>query len=129
MATIIEDIGDYLQANGFGTVATDIWLNRLPDSPDDLITIYQIGGNTQTLRIEDVYPAFQFRVRCAKQSDALTKINSIFSLLLANGERRFQTPEGRSVVIKKLQPPYFLMIDDRDRTNYVMTVDVLTIKD
>jgi hypothetical protein len=45
MSTILEAIGDYLQANGFGTQGTNIFLAVMPESPDTLITIYENSGN------------------------------------------------------------------------------------
>jgi hypothetical protein len=44
MATILESIGDYLQAENFGVLGTDIFLSMLPDSPDECLAIYEDQG-------------------------------------------------------------------------------------
>lgn len=44
MATILEAVGDYLAANGHGTLGTDLFLAVMPESPDVMVTVYETGG-------------------------------------------------------------------------------------
>lgn len=44
MSTVLEAIGNYLQAQGHGTQGTDIFLGRMPTSPDACIAVYEYGG-------------------------------------------------------------------------------------
>lgn len=39
--TFIEAIGTYLQAQGHGTLGTDLFIGLLPSSPDSCVTIYE----------------------------------------------------------------------------------------
>lgn len=41
---ILDALGAYLQAQGQGTLATDIFLARMPDAPDACVTLYENQG-------------------------------------------------------------------------------------
>lgn len=45
MATILEAVGDYLQAEGYGTQGTDIFLAVMPETPDACVAVYENAGN------------------------------------------------------------------------------------
>ncbi len=42
--SVVEAIADYLQAQGRGTVGTDIFIGLMPDSPDTSVTVYESAG-------------------------------------------------------------------------------------
>lgn len=44
MATILEALGDYLQAQNKGTLGTNLFLGMLPDSPDQCVAVYEDQG-------------------------------------------------------------------------------------
>jgi hypothetical protein len=46
MSDMAIDMAAQLQADGVGTVGTDIFMNFQPDSPDVCITIYTAGGTS-----------------------------------------------------------------------------------
>lgn len=46
MATILEAVGDYLVANGQGTLGTNIFLSVMPETPDALVAVYEAVGDT-----------------------------------------------------------------------------------
>jgi hypothetical protein len=41
---ILDALGAYLQTQGQGTLATDIFLARMPDTPDACVTLYENQG-------------------------------------------------------------------------------------
>lgn len=45
MATILEAVGDYLQAQGHGTLGASIFLSMMPETPDTLISVYENAGD------------------------------------------------------------------------------------
>jgi hypothetical protein len=47
MSDMAIDMAAQLQADGVGTVGTDIFMNFQPDSPDVCITIYTGGGTSE----------------------------------------------------------------------------------
>lgn len=44
MSTILEAVGDYLVAQGFGTLGTNIFLAKMPNKPDTCICVYEGEG-------------------------------------------------------------------------------------
>jgi hypothetical protein len=42
---ILDALGAYLSAQGQGTVATNIFLSRAPDTPDACVTLYESAGS------------------------------------------------------------------------------------
>jgi hypothetical protein len=45
MATLLEAVGDYLVANSFGVLGTNLFLAVMPDKPDDMTCVYEATGN------------------------------------------------------------------------------------
>lgn len=41
---ILDALGAYLQTQGVGTLATDIFLARMPDAPDACVTLFENQG-------------------------------------------------------------------------------------
>jgi hypothetical protein len=44
MATILESVGDRLVTGSFGTLATNIFLGRMPATPDVCVCVYEYEG-------------------------------------------------------------------------------------
>lgn len=42
--TVLESVGDYLQAQGQGTLGTNLFLAILPESPDVCVCVYETPG-------------------------------------------------------------------------------------
>jgi hypothetical protein len=62
----LDEVGAYLAANGFGTLAREIWLGRRPESPNSVITLIEYPGNGPTLVQEGMVgdnPMLQLTVR------------------------------------------------------------------
>ena len=84
------DIATFLAAQGVGTVGTDIFVGREPSEPDEVISIFDIGGiapNPKFLRDE---PQIQCRVRGAVNDydNAFIKAQLIKDTLLGAQPRR-----------------------------------------
>lgn len=61
---ILDALGAYLVTNSLGTLATDIFLARMPDSPDACITIYESkGASPQQVFGTSVYGVDRPRIR------------------------------------------------------------------
>lgn len=45
MATILEAVGDYLEAQSQGTLGTDLFLAVMPETPDACVAVYENAGN------------------------------------------------------------------------------------
>lgn len=85
---ILEALGDYLQTNSVGTLGTNIFLGKMPASPDYCITLYEyegmapkesFGGNPYDVDM----PRIQVVVRGARDDypTARDAVNTIRGLL------------------------------------------------
>jgi len=80
---LVFQIAEILEADGVGTFATDIFISKEPDSPDNCITIYKTGGlpdncltvGNRSLEIHN----FQVRVRNNNYLTAHTVMESVRS--------------------------------------------------
>ena len=76
------DISTMLQSDGVGTIATDLFVGREPDSPDECITIYDTQGEGANPKFLLDLPTIQVRVRSNTYLGAYDKIQSIKDKLL-----------------------------------------------
>jgi hypothetical protein len=66
MGNLLTDIATILNGDGVGTLGTDIFASKEPDSPDSCITIYNTGGQPDDcldLTSKDELCTFQVRIR------------------------------------------------------------------
>lgn len=85
MSSAADDIADFLEDDGVGTVAGagqwGIYVGKEPVKPDDCITVYDTGGNPDNADGPFYQPTVQIRVRStsyalgyAKASEARDKM-------------------------------------------------------
>lgn len=90
MAVVLDDLGVYLAAQGEGTVGTNIFLGSMPDSPDDLVALIEVGGDPPVdtfgavagnINVEK--PQIQVQCRAAQDdySSARVKAESVYKNL------------------------------------------------
>lgn len=46
MATVLDSVGDYLAANGHGTLGSTLFLSVMPETPDAMVAVYESVGGT-----------------------------------------------------------------------------------
>lgn len=82
MATT-TDLASYLQTHSIGTVGTDIFIETMPASPDDCVSIFQYEGRPPDLVWNGEYPGVQVRVRGAPShhDEAFAKAHNILKHL------------------------------------------------
>ena len=129
MSEILDAIGSVLQTAGVGTLGTNLFLSRSPDTPDACVTIYESGtgypiythGTTgAALSVTNV----QVMSRGAREDyeTARTKITTVTTALEAVKET---TASGiRLLRIEQLGRPVPLGYDDSDRPTIAMTYSV-----
>lgn len=82
--TAESDIAAYLASGGFGTVATDIFINMLPATPDNCISVSGYAGSPPE-RTHDTSgndrPSVQIRVRNTSADTSRSTIESIYNHL------------------------------------------------
>lgn len=119
---ILDDVGQYLDDNALGTLGTDLFLSQMPDSPDDLVTVYEYAGNPAARMADNRSPGIQIRARAVTYADARTKIESVYALLDAVGnEYNDATSEGVTINstlylrFQAVQEPFPIGVDDNGR--------------
>lgn len=82
--SLIAEIADYLETQGHGTVATDIFIGPQPSSPNDCITLIQRAGLAPDEDIDEItFPTLQIIVRNASYESGETKAANVFGELKA----------------------------------------------
>lgn len=84
MSTPAHDLALHLQAEGFGTFATDLFVGSEPASPDNVTTLYDTGGAAPVLFDENLRnPTIQVRVRDNDYTQAYSLQQSVFDIFNA----------------------------------------------
>lgn len=115
---LLDDIASYLQTKGIGTVGTDIFKGEYPDSPDDMVAIYETGGFAPPKSWEGDNPTFQIRVRNRGYSLGRDVCETIMWTLHHVGEETLGTT--RYLYIWALDSPISLMRDPKQRHEWTM---------
>jgi len=124
---MLNDIGTYLQAQGVGTVETDIFLGLMPDQPDNCIALFEYAGSPPDLHWNGEYPGLQVRVRNKSYAAARTKIGEVINKLHGLHE---QTLSGtRYLLIKARGSPEVLKRDNNNRVVLFVNFDIIKERD
>jgi hypothetical protein len=79
--TLIEQIATYLQNDlSLGTIATDIFIGFLPETPDTCIAVLDTGGVTPNVYVPTKSPTFQVLVRATNYDNGKTVLDSVRGL-------------------------------------------------
>lgn len=87
MALATVEIGNYLVAQGVGTLGASLWLGKLPDTPPTAMAVIPYPGRRpdyimdSTGRIAIEFPRFQFISRAADEVTALTNAQNAYEKL------------------------------------------------
>lgn len=122
--SMVDEIADYLDATGHGTLATDLFRRHAPDDPDDLLCVIQLDGEDgefvqNTPMIDQERPLLQVWARSANPATAETMINGPYLELM---KVRNQVIGGtRYTRIAPLHAPVVFEVDENGR--YIARVD------
>ena len=84
MALLIEDIAAALATAGVGTVATDIFVSHIPDTPEAAIAVVDNGG-TNNAQTDGEKHNIQVLVRNPVYATGASKADAVFTALDDNG--------------------------------------------
>lgn len=124
MRTALAALGDYLAANGIGTVGTDLFLAQFPQHVLDGVAVVATGGTEATPVRGDYRLRFQVTSRHSNYATASAKAWDAYELLDSP-----DTPINLSGAVwvlgaKPIQPPLSLGLDDRERWRIVFNVEL-----
>jgi hypothetical protein len=125
VGTLLEDLGAYLQAQGYGTTGTSIFGSYMPDAPDSLVVLYEYGGGEPKRTFTGTYheaPRVQVNVRDTTYASARARAQLIWNALDSVVET---TLSGNWYnAITPLQPPFLLERDSKQRSIVTFNVSI-----
>jgi len=77
---MLDDLGTYLEAQvGSLTLGTNLFLGRMPDSPDVCVTLYEYGGGapTNVMGGDNMPPIEEPRVQVLTRADGYTATRTL----------------------------------------------------
>lgn len=86
---IAYEVAQYLEEKEEGSLGTDLFVDSLPDQPDNCVVVYDFGGNSDTEPPESLRE-LTIQVRSLGHSDGYQKIWSIMSHILYPDDDFFQ---------------------------------------
>jgi hypothetical protein len=148
---MLSDIGNYLQAQGIGTLGTNIFLGLMPDQPDNCIALFEYAGSPPDLHWNGEYPGLQVRVRNksyeaarSKIGDIVKKLHGLYEQILSdevepegigdegegNGEEELTPVTGtRYLLIKARGSPEVLKRDNNNRVELFVNFEIIKERD
>lgn len=129
MAELTRDIATYLVSESLvNAIGTDIFLDARPDSPDNLVSIFDTGGFPAETSISDLKRTAQVLVRDTSYAVGREKIWAIYKAI-DRPNNRVITANGRKMHIKAVQPPVLMDRDASNRTLFIFNVQIWTSRD
>ncbi len=122
MASAAYDLATYLQANGFGTVGKDIFVNVMDDKLDPSLTLMDYTGEPASRTINggkiQSSPKVQALFRSQNSKGSHVALESIYSFL--DGKAEVTINGSRYMLITALHEPVPLSRDEKDMVVYVV---------
>jgi len=115
---MVEDIGAYLELNGIGTLAVDLFLHVAPDKPDDQILLAEYASDEpewiqDSPKVDYENPRIQLSVRSMRPETGRLICERAYQLLM-QVER--QTLSGtRYLWVKPMDSPAMVGRDENGR--------------
>lgn len=124
---VLDEIGNYLQTNGIGTLGSTLFVGTLPDTPDALVGLMEYGGvgPVHALGGGDAKyerPRVQVVARATTYSAARTKIEAVYKLL--HKVTNTTLSSVRYLMIEAVQSPFFLEKDGNNRVKLAVNFQV-----
>lgn len=116
----IFDLAEFLQTNGIGTQATNLFIGGLPASPDNCVSIDQSGGLEAERELPIEQPTVQVFVRNSDYTTGLAKIKAIYDLLHQANDTVVLKGGGVDLMTAfAMQEPYHMGVDGNARHLFV----------
>lgn len=125
---LLDDIATYLASKGIGTVGVDLRKGFMPDSPDNLVVLFEYAGEPTEMTMGDgdstlERPGLQVRVRNKSYPDGRAKIQSVADTL--HGLAETVLGGKRYLLIRANQSPESIGQDANGRNEWVINFSVL----
>lgn len=124
-ANTVDNLGDYLQAQGVGTLASDLFLGGFPLDGQG-VALVDTGGTPMVRARGDYMQTVQVLCRHTAQPTARAKAWEVWDLLNGTGKLQIGSSGSADVIFdcKAVQPPISLGQDERQRWTFACNYQV-----
>lgn len=124
----LDDIATALQSASVGTIGTDLFKGRMPETPVACVSLQTYPGRAPQYVEEQSTPgyerpAFQVMVRNSDHATAETKARAAFDALTLI--RNVTVGGTRFLAIRPYQSPFELSRDENDRVLYAFNFEAM----
>lgn len=119
---MLNDIAAQLATAGLGTVGTDIFIGRMPETPDECIAVRQAGGDPPAIEWNGEYPVVQVHVRSTTINAAEALANDVYLALHKLTNTTINS--HLYIYVKANHTPAQTHIDEEDRSHWVMNFSI-----
>lgn len=129
MATVLEALGTYIDTNrGDLTLGTNLFLSKMPESPDACVCIYEYAGATPMMTfgstaIQIDKPSVQIAVRAGRDAYVTARDLAVALRTLVAGIVDVTVGSTRVIRVEPTGGVYALSADDLDRPRVVFNLD------
>jgi len=129
MATILEALGAYIDTNrGDLTIATNLFLSKMPDTPDVCVCIYENQGSGPLMTfgataIQVDRPSVQISVRAARDDYATARDLAQALRTLVSGITNVSSSGVNIIRVEPTGSFYPLSVDQLERPRVVFNLD------
>lgn len=119
MADFLNEIADYLATQSIGTVATNIFIGKMPPDPDNQVAIFGLLGGTigEQREVADLhFPRFQVIIRNTNYETGSTKLEAVRTAL--HGKYGLQLASWRVLRLHAETEGGPIGTDDQDRFEF-----------
>lgn len=122
MAAPSVDIKDILVSDGIGTFTDDIHISKEPASPDNVITIYDTGGQEANPKWSIDRPSVMIRVRNNNYLNGYSKCKDIKDSLLGLSKQTINSTEYIAIWLQG--EINFIEYDDNNRAIFTLNFNI-----
>jgi hypothetical protein len=130
------DIAKYLDGLGYVNffqtgyeVTNNCFINNLPESPNEVVVLYDTGGEPNVVGFTETVRTFQVFVRGETQTSTNTLSWTIYKALISIDTHGYLNIDGRQLLIKAKNPPTFIGKDQNGLFEFSFNIQCWTQND
>lgn len=125
----VQDIAEFLIANGFGELRKNIFYERMPEKSgvaDNAIAVIGTPSTAYNRELNSIDYTCQIRVRNL-DVEAGEKIAYDIYKLIYNTDKEIVVPSGKRFIVRPTNPPYLIDMDTAFR--YIYMINIVCLSD
>jgi len=120
MSLLINDIAEYLEDEGIGTVGEDIFKSMLPANIDDVVAVYETGGLEPDPYLPTKSPTFQVFIRSSNYTTGMAQAMAVRTALHRKANITLVAGGNYYYYILLMSEPAHLGKDENGRDEFSM---------